>query len=86
MSVSPCCLFCYLVLEDVIDDGVDVGHVYLAVTVHVANDGPVFRTGSMAMTASAAVDDNMNHIVGIGDVDFTVAVHVGGVGQVALDA
>ena len=60
------------------DNSIGVSNVDLAVTVHVGRYGPVTVARSMAMAIAAAVDDDDNHIVDIGDVDFTITVHVPG--------
>ena len=58
------------------DNSIDVSNVDLAVTVHVGRYGPVTVARSMAMAIAAAVDDDDNHIVYIGDVNLPVTVHV----------
>jgi len=66
-------------VEDVADDGVEVGEVDLVVAVHIANDGPAVTIGAghTGVTATAAsVDDDVDDVVGVADVDFAVAVHV----------
>ena len=66
-------------VEDVVDDGVDVGDINLVVAVHVANDGPAVTIGAghtgVAATA-ATIDDDVDHVVDIGNVDLAVAVYV----------
>ena len=69
----------YLLVEDVVDDGVHVSDVYLTVAVDIAGDGPAVTIGAgcTGVTAAAAtIDDDVNHVVDVGNVDFAVAVYV----------
>ena len=66
-------------VEDVVDDNVDVSDVDLVVASHVAHDGPAVTIGAghTGVTAAAAtIDDDVNHVVDVGNVDFAVAVYV----------
>ena len=59
--------------KDGVDDGIDVADVDLAVAVHISIHRQSVGTG---MAVASAVDDDDNHRVGIGNVGFTVTVHV----------
>ena len=66
-------------VEDVVNDGVDIGDVDLVVSSHVAHDGPAISVGAghTGVTATAAtIDDDVNHVVDISNVDLAVTVHV----------
>lgn len=68
-----------LTAQNVVDDDVDVGDVDLTVAVDIANDGPAVTIGAgcTGVTATAAtIDDDVNHVVNVGNVDFAVAVYV----------
>ena len=62
--------------QDQVDDGVDVRDVDLAVAIDVTNQCTVIIAGSMAMAAATAVDDDMDHAVGVGNVYLSITVHV----------
>ena len=65
-------MMCYddlITFYDQVDDDVQVGDVDLAVVVQIGS-------GCTGMASVAAHDDNINHAVGIGDSDLTVAIHV----------
>ena len=65
--------------QNVVDDGIHVGDVYLTVAVDIAGDGPAVTIGAWCagVTATAAtIDDDVNHVVDIGYVNFAVAVYV----------
>ncbi len=67
------------IIEDVVDDGVDVGDVDLTVTVHVADDGPTVPIGvggAGVSTATAAVDDDVDDMINVGDVNHAVTIHI----------
>lgn len=66
-------------VEDVVDDAVNVGDVDFVVTIDIANDGPAvtIEAGHTGVTAAAAtIDDDVNHVVDVGYVNFAVAVYV----------
>ena len=65
-------------VEDVVDDGVDVGNVDLAVAVDVGWVGPVnvAVAGRMAVSAATAVDDDVDHAVGVGNADLAISIHI----------
>ncbi len=68
-----------LTAQNVVDDDVDVGDVDLTVAVDIAIDGPAITkgAGNTGVTAAAAtIDDDVNHVVDIGYVNFAVAVYV----------
>ena len=69
----------YLMVEDVVDDGVHVGDVYLTVAVDIAGDGPAFtmRTWCAGVTATAAtVDDDVDDLIDVGDINLAVTIYV----------
>ena len=73
-------------VKDTAKQSIDVGDVDLAVAVDVTNQCTVIITGSMAMAAATAVDDDVDHAVGIGNVDFAITVHVARDGELnAID-
>ena len=59
--------------QDQVDDGIHVGDVDLAVTIDVTNQCTVIIVGSMAMAAATAVDDDVDHAVGVGNVNIKFA-------------
>ena len=65
-----------LALDNLVNDGVDVGDIDFAITVDVTNQCAVIIVGSMAVAAAATIDDNMDHIVDIGNVDLAISIHV----------
>ena len=68
-----------LTSQNVVDDDVDVSDVNLVVTIDIANDGPAVTIGAgyTGVTAAAAtIDDDVDHVVDIGNVDLAVSVHI----------
>ncbi len=69
-------------VEDVVDDDVDVSDVDFAVAVHIDNVAPVLAASlaligrSVAVTMAATIDDDINHLVYIGNIDLAITVHV----------
>ena len=64
--------------EDVIDDGVDVRDVHLAVAVDVTNKGALIsiaRHAGMAATATS-INNNVNGVVGIGNGYLAITIHI----------
>ena len=70
--------------EDVVDDNVDVGDVDFAVAIHVDNVAPILAAslaligGSVAVTMAATIDDDINHLVYIGNIDLAVSIDIPG--------
>ena len=71
--------------EDEADDGVEVTDVDLAVAVYVAIHVAIhvviatslaLMGGSVVVAMATAVDDDINHLVGISYIDLTVTIHV----------
>ena len=68
-------------IDDVVDDGVEVADVDHAVAVHIVIQVVIAASialmdGRVVVAMAAAVDDDVNHLVGIGNVDLAVPVHV----------
>ena len=67
-------------VEDVVDDEVHIGDVDFTIEVHILKIGYFIISiyGCTRMASATAIDDDMNHAVGIGNVDLAVAVHITG--------
>ena len=69
----------YLLVEDVVDDGIHVGDVYLTVAVDIAGDGPAVTIGAWCagVTATAAtVDDDVDDVIDVGDINLAVTISI----------
>ena len=69
-------------VEDVVDDDVSIGDVDFAVAIHVDNVAAVLAAsltitgGSVVVTMATTINDDINHLVYIGNIDLAITVHV----------